>query len=336
MVEPHPVLDGPSPDDGGPRPVLVPLDGSVLAERALPWAVQLAARRRAPLLLATAVRPAHATVPNPAVTIVLEHLMAPEVAAAGAWLEERAAGIRAATPEADVRTAARLGEPASVLLRLERESRAQLVVMGTHSRGGTERWLRGSVAEAVLRRGTAPVLLVRPDDRPPARPAAAESPAPLSGRILVPLDGSDLAAAALPEAARTVVPGGRLVLATVVSPHAPPGPAGGSPHARAQRRLDATARALRRRGLHATAVVLTAADPAAALVGLATLEEVDLIVMATHGRGDLGRWCYGSVADAVSRTAPAPVLLVRPRGVARRAAAFREDPERATRELAVV
>jgi nucleotide-binding universal stress UspA family protein len=297
--------------------VLVPLDGSALAELALPWGLRLAEQRRAPLLLARAVPPAYTAVPNPAAAIAIEHLMAAEVAAAGTWLDERAAGIRAATPGAEVRTAVRLGDPASVLLRLEREARAQLVVMGTHGRSGTQRWVRGSVAESVLRRGAAPVLLVRPG----ADPARAARLTRTGGRILVPLDGSDLAAAAVPEAARSVAPGGHLVLATVLPPAASGTggtcPAGVPAHALAQHRLESVALELRRRGLRATAVVLTAGDPAAALVDLATLEEVDLIVLATHGRGGLGRWLYGSVADAISRTAPVPVLLVRPLGGAR-------------------
>jgi nucleotide-binding universal stress UspA family protein len=82
-------------------------------------------------------------------------------------------------------------------------------------------------------------------------------------------------------------------------------------HAIAQDYLDAVAVGLRRGGLRVTTHVLTADDAAAALAELAILEEVDLIAMATHGRGGLGRWRYGSVADAVSRGAPVPVLLVR-------------------------
>jgi nucleotide-binding universal stress UspA family protein len=224
-----------------------------------------------------------------------------------------------------VRTAVRLGDPATVLLGLEADEAAQLVVMGTHGRSGLDRWVRGSVAEAVLCRGRAPVLLVRPTDDP-ARAARLGRGAV---RLLVPLDGSALAVGALHEAARIVAPGGgEIVLATVVPlrdggrpPEAPP--AGVTPRTVAQWHLEAAAVGLRGRGLRATAVVLTAEDPAAAIVDLATLEEVDLVVMATHGRGGLGRWLYGSVADAVSRTARTPVLLVRPTAPATGGAAQR-------------
>jgi nucleotide-binding universal stress UspA family protein len=82
----------------------------------------------------------------------------------------------------------------------------------------------------------------------------------------------------------------------------------------AQSYLETIALGVRQRGLRATVVVLTADDPAPAIVDLATLEEIDVVAKATHG------WRYGSVADAVSRTAHAPVLLVRPGAGARPAA----------------
>jgi len=305
-------------------PVLVPLDGSPEAERALPWGVQQAARRRAPLLLVRAVGYPYAVAPGPDDAELSERLLCAAREEAGAYLRDRAAALRQTAPGLALRTVARLGDPATVLLRAEREEGAQLVVMSIHGRSGLQRWVRGSVAEAVLRRGETPVLLVR-------SPAAARTArlAREGERVLVPLDGSDLAAAAVPEAARSVAPGAQLVLATVVPPRsasggadpaaAGTGPVGVSAHALAQRRLEAVALGLRRRGLRATAVVLTAVDPAAALVDLATLEEVDLVVMATHGRGGWDRWRYGSVADAVSRTAPVPVLLVRPQVVGRAA-----------------
>jgi nucleotide-binding universal stress UspA family protein len=253
-----------------------------------------------------------ATAPDTATLV--ERLLDSERATAEAYVEGQAAAVRAANPGLVVRTAVRLGDPATVLLGLEEDEAVRLVVMGTHGRGGLDRWVRGSVAEAVLCRGRAPVLLVRPTDDP----ARATRLGGDGVRVLVPLDGSGLAARAVPEAVRVVAPrGGEVMLATVVPPRGgealpESAPAGVPARAVVQRNLDGAAAGLRRRGQRATAVVLTADDPAGAIVDLATLEEVDLIVMATHGRGGLGRWLYGSVADAVSRTARTPVLLVRP------------------------
>jgi nucleotide-binding universal stress UspA family protein len=224
-----------------------------------------------------------------------------------------------------VRTVVRLGDGASTLLELESVDDVQFVVMSTHGRSGVRRWIRGSIAEAVLRRGRAPVVLVRRADTP-AQATRLEHPG-TGLRVLVPLDGSAFAAEALAEACRLATPSnGAIVLTMVVHPVSCKAegssgdvvPAAGAAPATAWRRdtaqpyLEEIAFTLCRRGLRATAVVLTATDPAAAIVDLATLEEIDLVVIATHGRGGLGRWRYGSVADAVSHRAPSPVLLVRP------------------------
>ncbi|MGH2356344.1 MAG: universal stress protein, partial [Chloroflexota bacterium] len=308
-----------------PGPVLVPLDGSPLAERALPWAASLAARRRAPLLLERVVRPWIAPVAPGSAEMEAEHaVVEADRVAATQYLEAQAGALRDAVPGLNVRMAVRLGEPASALVELELEQDAQAVVMTTHGRSGLERWLRGSVAEAVLRRGTAPVLLIRPGDEPARAPSIGRN----GVRVLVALDGSPLAEAAVPEACRVAAPAnGVVLLATVLDPAPPPGstssagsPAGASTAGFSERtaawlHLDTVACRLRRRGVRDRMIVLTARDPAAALVELATVEEVDVVVMGTHGRGGLGRWRYGSVADAVARTAPTPVLLVRPRAV---------------------
>lgn len=58
--------------------------------------------------------------------------------------------------------------------------------------------------------------------------------------------------------------------------------------------------------------VVEVGDPAAIILDLAERETVDLIVMATHGRSGLPRWVYGSVAEKVLQAASCPVLLIRP------------------------
>lgn len=67
-------------------------------------------------------------------------------------------------------------------------------------------------------------------------------------------------------------------------------------------------------GLKVTAEAVIAEDVAQAIVDFADEEDVDLIAMATHGRGGLREVVQGSVASAVLRTASRPVMLVRPQG----------------------
>jgi nucleotide-binding universal stress UspA family protein len=132
--------------------------------------------------------------------------------------------------------------------------------------------------------------------------------------ILVPLDGSPLAARALPYAtALARASRARLVLVRAVLAHTPPGidPSEAQVRVteRAGRDLDALAEYLRATGLSVDTHVYY--DQAVrAIVDLAEQQAVDLVVMSTHGRGGLGRWVYGSVADRVLQRLIVPVLLV--------------------------
>jgi nucleotide-binding universal stress UspA family protein len=120
--------------------------------------------------------------------------------------------------------------------------------------------------------------------------------------ILVPLDGSALAAYALPYAARLArAAGGRLVLVRA-TPDAPS-------HQQAEAELGAVAERLFGEGVPAESHVRRGAAGDVILDG-ARAWEAGLVAMATHGRSGLGRWLYGSVADHVLRHAPVPVLLV--------------------------
>jgi nucleotide-binding universal stress UspA family protein len=151
-------------------------------------------------------------------------------------------------------------------------------------------------------------------------------------KILVPLDGSPEAAAALPHAEALAARfGATLTLLRVVSPAAvlpvvapatpplmhPAGVVDATPLLEADRReaerdLEATAQALAARGL-AVSPERVEGEPAEAILRRARELPADVIVMTTHGRGGLGRLLFGGVADSVLRSAPCPVLMVRVR-----------------------
>jgi nucleotide-binding universal stress UspA family protein len=134
--------------------------------------------------------------------------------------------------------------------------------------------------------------------------------------ILVPLDGSDLAARAVPFAATLAARGesSLLLLRAVNTLAAPTEAAGQALVDEAQQALDATAAALVADGVTATTRVVDRQAESAILEATAD-ENVALVVMSTHGRGGLGRFIYGSVADTVLRHAPVPVLTVPPHGL---------------------
>jgi nucleotide-binding universal stress UspA family protein len=154
-------------------------------------------------------------------------------------------------------------------------------------------------------------------------------------KILVGLDGSKLAEQILPyvtsEAQRH---GSTLLLLHVVTTQpvmvmpGVPGVAGGPVSTRAlveqvdkeekeaRAYLKQIARKLQRKGLKTKTVLLRGTPPGEAIVSYAAEKKVDLIAIATHGRGGLGRLFYGSVADYVLKHSVKPVLVIRPRETA--------------------
>ena len=126
--------------------------------------------------------------------------------------------------------------------------------------------------------------------------------------VLVPLDGSPLAARALPFAASLVAGGdGRLALAHVQSSLSSDVPSDYDPAQEVEK--------LRRAGLNATSFVNRApSEDVAEVLDLAIRETgADIVMMSTHGRGGLRRSIFGSVADRLMRRAEVPVLLIPPR-----------------------
>ena len=140
--------------------------------------------------------------------------------------------------------------------------------------------------------------------------------------ILVPLDGSVLAEAALKHAENLALEFHSHVtlLRVVVSPYQLIAPdlvlsgtiADETPAllAQANQYLQGVAGKFRDKGLSCKTVLLEGAIPEN-IIDHAKAEHVDLIVMSTHGRGGISRWVYGSVAERVLQTAPCPILLIR-------------------------
>lgn len=140
-------------------------------------------------------------------------------------------------------------------------------------------------------------------------------------RVVVPLDGSDLAAQALPYAAALAGADAELNLVRVVPPASPirdklgqivvPADAVERWAEQAARdELAAAAERVRGPGLAVRATV-AAGDPATEILRAAAADQADLIVLASHGRGAVGRVAYGSVADRLARHASIPVLVIR-------------------------
>jgi nucleotide-binding universal stress UspA family protein len=142
--------------------VLVPLDGSPLAEGILPFILQIAGPLDLEVLLVRVMQPI-----MPQAIEGTRHFMVDDVATRLKEAREYLASVATDLRERGVRvtTDARHGEPVTELVAAARETGADLIAMTTHSRSGFGRLLLGSVAEAVLRRAEIPVLMMRLTER---------------------------------------------------------------------------------------------------------------------------------------------------------------------------
>ena len=288
------------------KSVLLPIDGSRLAERAIPYAAALAHRSGARVVLIQAV---HAT-PLPGDDV------RDEQNDTGQQAEQHLADAarRLASEGMLVVTRVYDDDPVHGILDAADRVGADLIVMSTHRRGGIGRMLYGSVGDRVLRHATVPVLLV-----PSIVSHPWSSDRPLS--LLVPLDGSELAGEALLSAellAETFE--SRVTLLQVIQ--APTDPLYGEGYvyvpyddgaeiADARQYLDGLAA-----GLAATLEVVetkvAVGEPARTIAEAAREAGADVIVMATHGHGGLRRLILGSVATSTLHQSTVPLLLLRP------------------------
>ncbi|HSJ54330.1 MAG TPA: universal stress protein [Anaerolineae bacterium] len=296
--------------------ILVPLDGSELAEQAIPCATMLAGGLPAELVLfrAVAIEPdaqdALGKAGMKAETVLVRLATEAEDYLRSQVLELRAMGLSA-------QYGFREGPAAESILDYATGAGIDYIVMATHGYSGFKRWTHGSVAERVLQAAQVPLLLVRPG----ARRAEVSREAALCRRILVPLDGSRLAERILPvvsSVARALdselilfqVPIAYISSSMTGDWYLPVQGALETAEQDAQAYLDEVAGRLAAEGLAAT-TALSVGSVAACIVEYAEAHQVDLIAMCTHGRTGLARWALGSVTDRVLRAGTKPLLLVR-------------------------
>jgi nucleotide-binding universal stress UspA family protein len=317
------------------RSILVPLDGSPLAEQAVPLAAEIARRAGSKLRLVLV----HEPPPPPVDPFAARLFTSIEVATRKAertYLRD----VRGRLQQGGTRVTSAVtlsGAVGPALATYVRELGIELVVMGTHGRGGLQRTWIGSVADHLIRHLGVPVLLVRSPEGRPAREWALGA-----GQIMVPLDGSPLAEEALDGAVRMArLLDAEIALVQVVRPvllsadPSLPVPSSydeeltGMWRSQAQDYLDGMIERLQVQGLRASGVAVIGWRATESILDLARPERVAMVVIATHGRGGLRRLALGSVADKVVRGADVPVLVYRPSG--RRRQKDRSKPKAASR-----
>jgi nucleotide-binding universal stress UspA family protein len=297
--------------------ILVPLDGSAVAEQAVPVAAELARRAGAALRLLHVHMPITADpIHVEGLPVIDEHLRSLRREHERAYLDQARERVLSG-----VAVSAHLldGPVAATVAAYAKANGARLIAMTTHGRGGLERAWLGSVADELVRVSPVPLLLLRPEPGSVPRPFR---------RILVPLDGSANAEAILEHAVAfaRLDADSELILLDVVQPIASAvwvpevalaaSAAGGDVTRRqeesAREYLAGLSRRLEASGVRVRARVQVATAIAPAILEVAGDEQADIVALATYGRSGIRRVTLGSVADKVVRGSPVPVLLFRP------------------------
>ena len=288
-------------------PIVVPLDGSELAEVALPYAAALARALKTGVALVCVWEgnDSEMAAALPAVAVEIEAKAREHFAGYLRTIEARDFG--GAPVEAHVRE----GAAATEIKRAAEELGARAIAIATHGRSGIGRWLYGSTASRVLREVSIPVMAVGPHTLERRVTDVAYR------HIMVPLDGSALSEAALP-VARSIAAGTdarvSMVRAVPWAVQTYPYTLPDSYVPQIDDELEKSAKAYLQRqetefgGSNVRAFVVrgTVAD---GLLDVAEKEGVDLVVMSTHARSGIVRAALGSTADRMLQ-GPAPVMLV--------------------------
>ena len=290
--------------------ILIPLDGSPIAEQALPLAKLLSARLSSSVVLFRAVQPIGKSLHRQDAAVHADDQVKRLRSEALEYLGVIEHGFPAGTA---IQREVRIGSPAATILKFAESDHIDLIVMAMRNRTGLQRWVYGSVTDQVLSGTRLPILLV-PASQVPHAIASIR-------RILVPLDGSALADCALLPAqhfAQTF--DAEILLLRVHEPS--PYVQGDLTVATSRSELDDALQVMidaylneKTQELHSRGIRARCEIPfgmaAESILDAAQRHAVSLIVMSTHGRAGIERLIAGSVANRVLRASRIPVLLVR-------------------------
>jgi len=270
------------------RRLVVPLDGSLSAESALHYGIRLAYTDHARLCLVHVLEPG-STMDRPDAERYLHDL----------------ATLHAEDHPVDIHVLQ--GEPVDALIDFVDGVRNGMIVLSRHAYTSLRLNQPEGIAFGVLRRSTIPTLLIDEE--------ASQPPYELN-EILVPLDGSELAASAVPHAIPLAGKTGRLCLVGVVRPVEDS--FGLTIHHEAASAIDDARAALlqvatdlRQQGIN-VGWEIRFGDPATEIIRAAETAGVHGIVMATRGLGGQRPWTFGSVTESVIRSSGLPIMIIPP------------------------
>jgi nucleotide-binding universal stress UspA family protein len=294
--------------------IMLPLDGSEVAEITLPYSEELARELGSELILFHVRGPEHEYYER------MHQMYLDRLA------ETSELNIRKDQPmgkDVRVTTLVESGEPHENICNFVEKNGIDLIIMASVSAAGIKvAKTLGSVADHVCRTVPIPVMLIRPQDI-----QRIESKKRLINRILLPLDGSKLSKLALPVveelAVKMKTPITLFQMAHIIIPYNADGMTmdvitptyytqlSESEERRVQAEMVALEKELRGKSLIVDHSVTSGFNAANEIIEVSKKISADLIVMSTHGRSGLGRWFLGSTTEKVLRHGEVPLLLVR-------------------------
>ena len=195
----------------------------------------------------------------------------------------------------------RTGKPSEEIAKFAREENADLIVMSTRGKFEVGQFISGSTTQKVLELTSTPTLLIRPTENWRSRRSKFK-------RVLVALDGSEAAEQVLPFIRSFADKFDSKVLLLSV----PEGSESENYRATVEKYLNDIAESLREEGYDIITLV-TGSGPARTILDISEEEKVDLIMVASHGRGGVERSehiAIGSVAERVLQKTLCPVFLL--------------------------
>lgn len=284
--------------------ILVPLDGSNLAELALAYAEELATAFNSEVVLLYVsepkedqYRPMHQLYVEEVAKRVGEHIKKP----------------------AKIKTAVLTGEPAEEIINYAQKNKASVIIMASHGRSGITAWVMGSVAGNVLQATEVPVLLIGV-----SKPSRKAPPKRLVERVLLPLDGSESGEVAMPYVMKLIDRlGAEVILFGVVAAGQHIRTVGGLDYilypeaelelvkAEAREYLDRVYRRLKGRKDALRVELKVGDDIAGEIIRFADKAKASLIAISAHGHSGIEKWVFGSVANKIVQASKIPVLVVK-------------------------
>jgi nucleotide-binding universal stress UspA family protein len=293
--------------------MLIPLDGSQVAEQVLPYARFLAKALTIPVeLLEVVDLEALRLLTNPERGRYVDTLLGERIETSKSYLEAIAQSFQGTQVTCFVEK----GKAEDVVIERAAADKNTLIVMATHGRSGMQRWVLGSVADKVLHGSPNHLFLIRANDQGKAIGEAALK------TVIVPLDGSPLAETVLPyvvDLAKKM----RLEVVLMRAYALPPAITAedygtytdeliGQIEAEARDYLAEKIREVKGKGLENVSSVVNIGYGAEEIITLARKTPDNFIAMSTHGRSGIKRWVLGSVTERVVSHSGDPVLIIRP------------------------